>query len=175
MGTSAELWQIFSEIYDEMCARKQFNEEEDMLAMAKIQSSLCPSRKMQVFVCEHNSVPISAIILSAIGDFGIYIHGATSNEGLKHQGNNLLHWTGIQWLKERGCRWYDLNGVDPVKNPGGFRFKWKMIERFGYHSTFHAYEACERAMSSSIVHFAESAKKGKQQLTSLYKSARKPK
>jgi len=49
--------------------------------------------------------------------------GATSDEGLKTRGSYLLQWKLIEWLKRGGFAVYDLHGIDPVKNPGTYRFK----------------------------------------------------
>jgi hypothetical protein len=35
----------------------------------------------------------------------------------------ILVRTFVDALKERGCTWYDLNGVDPAANPGGYHSK----------------------------------------------------
>ncbi len=35
----------------------------------------------------------------------------------------LLQWHTIQQARQRGCRWYDLGGIDPLGNPGVYHFK----------------------------------------------------
>ncbi len=32
----------------------------------------------------------------------------------------------LEYVKAQGCRWYDLNGINPVKNPGGYQFKTQL-------------------------------------------------
>jgi lipid II:glycine glycyltransferase (peptidoglycan interpeptide bridge formation enzyme) len=78
---------------------------------------------MRIFLCEKDGQTLNAIVVSALGDSGIYLLGATSEEGLKPRGAYLLQWRALQWLKERGCRWYDLGGINPETNPGVFHFK----------------------------------------------------
>lgn len=29
----------------------------------------------------------------------------------------------MEWLKRKGCCWYDLGGIDPEGNPGVYHFK----------------------------------------------------
>jgi lipid II:glycine glycyltransferase (peptidoglycan interpeptide bridge formation enzyme) len=58
-----------------------------------------------------------------MGDSAIYLLGATSDAGLNSKGAYLLQWTLINWLKDRGIRWYDLGGIDPAANPGVYSFK----------------------------------------------------
>jgi len=63
------------------------------------------------------------MVATAIGDTGVYLLGATSDEGLNAKGAYLLQWNMIEWLKENGIRWYDLGGIDPDANPGVYHFK----------------------------------------------------
>jgi lipid II:glycine glycyltransferase (peptidoglycan interpeptide bridge formation enzyme) len=42
---------------------------------------------------------------------------------MKAKGSYLLQWRMMQWLRERGCRGYDLGGVNPTRNPGVYHFK----------------------------------------------------
>jgi lipid II:glycine glycyltransferase (peptidoglycan interpeptide bridge formation enzyme) len=65
----------------------------------------------------------NGIICSLIGSTGIYLFGATSDSGLRTRGAYLLQWRMIEWLKEKGCSCYDLNGINPESNPGTYQFK----------------------------------------------------
>jgi lipid II:glycine glycyltransferase (peptidoglycan interpeptide bridge formation enzyme) len=42
----------------------------------------------------------------------------------------------IEWLKERGCHWYDLGGIDPENNPGVYHFKCGIAGKTGKDETF---------------------------------------
>ena len=64
-------------------------------------------------VCEYEGEPIAVSICSAIGDTGIYLLGASGDKGMNLNGSNLLQWQMIEWLKEQGCHWYDLGGINP--------------------------------------------------------------
>ena len=98
---------------------------------------------------------ISDTILGAIGDTPIYLLGATSDEGLKLKGAYLLQWRAIQWLKERGCRWYDLGGINAAENPGVYEFK----SGFGGEETDHlgTYELSANWASAFCVKAGEQA------------------
>ena len=78
---------------------------------------------MQVFVCQKDGRPLNSLVITSIGESAIYLLAATGDAGLKERGAYLLQWRAIQWLKERGCRWYDVGGVNPDRNPGVFQFK----------------------------------------------------
>jgi lipid II:glycine glycyltransferase (peptidoglycan interpeptide bridge formation enzyme) len=53
----------------------------------------------------------------------VYLLGATGDDGLKAKGSYLLQWRLLERLKEVGCHWYDLGGIDPKSNPGVYHFK----------------------------------------------------
>ena len=122
-GADAEFYSKFVAVYREMMARKNFETTVDVAEFQRIQEGLPGGLKMQVFLCEREGRVLNALVVSAIGDTAIYLLGATSDEGLKLKGAYLLQWRGIQWLKERGCCWYDLGGINAAQNPGVFEFK----------------------------------------------------
>lgn len=122
-GTDSELYGVFEKIYAEMYERKQFDTSVDPATFRKMQEQLLPEQKMLILVAYKDETPISALIGTSIGESGIYLLGATSNEGMKHKGAYLLQWRMIQLLKDRGCNYYDLGGINPESNPGVYHFK----------------------------------------------------
>lgn len=122
-GTADELFELFIAMYREMIGRKRFAEPNDINDFRKIQKSLPDKLKMRISICRADGQPCAGHILSAIGNTGVYLFGATPNSGLKSRGSYLLHWRTIEWLKARGFSYYDLNGINPVTNPGTYKFK----------------------------------------------------
>jgi lipid II:glycine glycyltransferase (peptidoglycan interpeptide bridge formation enzyme) len=122
-GSGIEAYDRFLEAYTAMMQRKQFETTVDVVQFRKMQLQLLDGLKMRTFVCEKDGRLLNAMVVSALGQTGIYLLGATSNEGLNSKGSYLLQWRVIQWLKENGFRWYDLGGIDPARNPGVFHFK----------------------------------------------------
>ena len=51
------------------------------------------------------------------------VAGATEKASLETKASYLLQWHVSTEAKERGLRWYDLGGIDPVGNPGVCHFK----------------------------------------------------
>jgi lipid II:glycine glycyltransferase (peptidoglycan interpeptide bridge formation enzyme) len=84
-----------------------------------------------------------------MGDSGIYLLGATSDDGLNARGAYLLQWTMIQWLKENGFKWYDLGGIDPQGNPGVYSFKKGLSGADMSHIS--AFALCNSVLSSAVV------------------------
>ena len=122
-GKGTVEYHAFQQIYEKMWSRKQFDTTVDVNEFGRICEDLPPGLKFKILICEHQGKPVSGIVCSAIGDTGIYLLGATHEEGLNTKGAYLLQWTMIKWLKENGFQFYDLGGIDPEKNPGVFHFK----------------------------------------------------
>jgi lipid II:glycine glycyltransferase (peptidoglycan interpeptide bridge formation enzyme) len=122
-GTGRAEFRTFCLIYNQMRNRKAFETTVDVEEFARIQENLPEPHRMRVLICEDKGVPVAGLVASAMGDSGIYLLGATSDEGLNSKGSYLLQWTLIQWLKDKNIRWYDLGGIDPVGNPGVYLFK----------------------------------------------------
>ncbi len=122
-GSGIAEYRIFAQVYEKMWSRKQFDTTVDVNEFGRICDDLPAGLKLKILVCEHQGKPVSSIVCSVIGDTGIYLLGATHDEGLNTKGAYLLQWTMIRWLKENGFQFYDLGGIDPEQNPGVYHFK----------------------------------------------------
>ena len=122
-GTDDEFFEKFIGIYRELVTRKRFAEPNDIENFRTAQRNLPEKFKMKIMLCMSGEKLCAGLICSAVGNTGIYLFGATSSAGLKSRGSYLLHWTMINQLKETGCSIYDLHGIDPVANPGTYKFK----------------------------------------------------
>jgi lipid II:glycine glycyltransferase (peptidoglycan interpeptide bridge formation enzyme) len=116
-------YRTFCLIYHQMRQRKTFETTVEVEEFRRMQELLPEPHRMRVLICMSQGTPVAGTVVAAMGDSAIYLLGATNQEGLKSQGAYLLQWTAIQWLKERGIRWYDLGGIDPDGNPGVYSFK----------------------------------------------------
>jgi len=122
-GTSDDLFERFLRIYDEMIERKQFDTSTNPRDFALMQRRLPADQKMVVMLAEKDGQLVSGLVGAALGEMGVYLHGATSNAGTKSKGSYLLQWLMIQRLRELGCQMYDLGGISPARNPGVYHFK----------------------------------------------------
>ena len=134
-GTEDELYDAINSLYEETLARKQFIPGIDIGKLRVIQNRLPDALKMRIMICEHDNRPVAALVGSALGDTGIEFVAATGRYGLELGGSYLLRWHMIQWLKEKGCQWYDLGGIDPSGNPGVYQFKHGMAGKNGKEIT----------------------------------------
>ena len=106
-----------------MRRRKTFETSVDVEEFGRIQQSLPERHRLRVMIAYEGEVAIAGLVVSAMGDTGIYLLGATGDAGLNAKGAYLLQWSLIAWLKENGCTRYDLGGIDPASNPGVYHFK----------------------------------------------------
>jgi lipid II:glycine glycyltransferase (peptidoglycan interpeptide bridge formation enzyme) len=169
-GTADDLYEVFLKLQKEMQDRKQYKPTVDYVEFGEIQEKLPESMKMHIVICKHEGVPVTATIGTAIGDRGIYLLGATGEAGMKQKSAYLSQWRMILWLKERGCRWYDLGGIDPENNPGVYHFKVGMSDTDVQH--IGQYEVSSNAVSSLAVGLAEKIKELKRSGSSKNNTAK---
>ena len=76
-----------------------------------------------IFEARYDGRLAAAAIVNFYGGTATYLHGA-SDYSMRHlMAPYLLHWEVIQAAKSRGCRTYDLWGIDEARWPGVTRFK----------------------------------------------------
>ncbi len=153
VGTSDDLYQIFQNLQKEMEDRKEYIPGVNYDEFGLIQKDLPEHLKMKIAICENEGESIACTIVTAIGSAGIYILGATGNKGLNMKGSYLLHWRLIDWLKDKGCKYYDLGGINPDKNPGVYNFKAGMNGMDVSH--IGQYEYSESSISKIVVLLGE--------------------
>ena len=122
-GDDETLFARFSTIHREMRKRKGFRAMSDPDALRALQPRLPERHRMRVFLASSQGETAAGVVCSQIGDFGLYLHGATSDCGMRTQASYLLQWCTLQWLQQRGARCYNLHGIDPEANPGTYHFK----------------------------------------------------
>lgn len=130
-GDEDEYFAAFIRIYKEMVSRKKFVEPNDINQFRLIQAALPKELKMRVMLCKSGDDVVSGLISSAIGNTAIYLFGATSNRGMKSNGSYLLQWKLLEALKQQRIAVYNLNGINPVRNPGTYKFKRDFAGRNG--------------------------------------------
>lgn len=155
-GHGDDLFNMFIKIYKEMLDRKKFVEPNDINEFRLIQKNLPDKFKMKIIICLSNGKPSNGIICSAIGSTGIYLFGATNDIGMQNKGSYLLQWKIIEWLKQIKCSYYDLNGINPNKNPGSFRFKSGLSGKNGKDVYFLGrFDSYKNILSPSLVRLAD--------------------
>jgi hypothetical protein len=135
-GAGLELFDDFITVYERMLARKQFTPSADIRKHRQLQQSLPAHLQMQMVIAYQDGRPCAGAIYSAVGDTAVYLFGATDEQGMQTSAAYLVQWTIVQALKASGVRRYDLNGVDPERNPGTYHFKRGLGGKKGIPVTF---------------------------------------
>lgn len=73
--------------------------------------TLGESAPARLFVAEFEGQPLAAVIATALGEHGLYLYGASTNERRELMPTYLLQWEAMLWARSRGCKTYDLWGV----------------------------------------------------------------
>jgi lipid II:glycine glycyltransferase (peptidoglycan interpeptide bridge formation enzyme) len=152
-GNSMDLYRVFQELQKEMQARKEYVPGVDYDEFGMIQKELPEHLKMKIMVCEYNSEPIAAAIVSAIGSMGIYLLGATGSKWSNLKGSYFIHWRMMSWLKEQGYSLYDLGGINPAANPGVYTFKVGFPGSDVHH--IGQFEKCNNLLSAFCLKIGE--------------------
>jgi peptidoglycan pentaglycine glycine transferase (the first glycine) len=79
--------------------------------------------ELKLLLAEFENKIIAGNIVALFGDMAAYVHGASSNQYRNVMAPYLLQWEAIKMAKEKGIKYYDLNGIDENKWPGVTRFK----------------------------------------------------
>lgn len=155
-GLDDKLFKVFRGIYEEMLARKQYTASMDIAKYEAIQNNLPETLKSIILLCELDGRPMAGAVVSANGDTGVYLLGATSNEGMKCKASYLVQWHVIKMLKERGFHKYDLGGCDPKINPNTYLFKSRICgKKPELFSQIGIMEVCNNPMSLLAVKTGE--------------------
>ena len=149
-GTDDGLFADFIGIYRELLQRKKFKEPSDINEFRMIQSELPTKFKMRIFLCRSNGLSSAGAICTSIGETGVYLFGAINDQGMKNNSSYLLQWKAIQWMKNNACRYYNLNGINPLTNPGSYQFKTGISGKSGkdvhYLGRFDCYSGAITAL-----------------------------
>ena len=151
-GARAELFNHLQPVHDELLKRKNISGIKRVDVFRKIQEQLPNEFKMRVFLCEHHGEVCAGIIVSSIGNIGITLSRATSQLGRRLRAAYLVQWWALQWLKDEGCYWYDLSGVNAENNPGTYSYKAGLCGSNGQEvQMMHQFQACRSRLSQAML------------------------
>lgn len=80
----------------------------------------------QLFIARHEDEMAAGALIYRCGSSIHYMGGASNRAFSKLHPGEALHWAVVEWGLSQGCARYDLEGIDPVGNPGTYDFKRKM-------------------------------------------------
>ena len=149
-GTTEELFDTLVGIYREMHGRKRFIRYVDIEKFRRMQSLLPQPLKMHITICSLEGKPVAGGVCDLSGNRALLVFLASTRRALETHAAYAFIWHQMQWLKERGIHGFDLGGVDPRTNPGGYQFK---SGSGGRDARFMScFEACANPASYHLVH-----------------------
>lgn len=80
----------------------------------------------RLFVALHSGQLGAGAFILRCGSTIHYMWGATKRDLSNYRVGEAVQWAVIEWGLEQGCVLYDLEGIDPLGNPGTYKFKKKM-------------------------------------------------
>ena len=109
-GTSADLVRFLALV--EATSRRQGFSPYPARYYQALWDQFSPDDHARLLIAEHEGLPLSAALLVAWGGVVTYKMGGWSGARAGVHPNELLHWTGIEWAREAGYQWYDLEGIN---------------------------------------------------------------
>jgi lipid II:glycine glycyltransferase (peptidoglycan interpeptide bridge formation enzyme) len=146
-GRNGSFCGILRELYLSMVERKGFKAL-DVDEFIKPQSQLSAAEKMNFVVAYSEGSPVSVHLASHLGATGVALLVASNAKGLGCGSSYLVWWKACLAAKNAGMKQYDLGGIDPEGNPGGYQFK-SQISR---HESLGigAFDACSSLLVRNI-------------------------
>lgn len=128
IGTDPALFEQFRELFEKFVVWKDFQVEHGPRFHAEVHSAVPEQARYLILLSRFEAELAYGLVLAVTGDTAVYVLGA-SNPALRDlRAGHYLHWQGIEELRRRGIRWYDLGGIDPEANPGVYEFKAGMTD-----------------------------------------------
>ena len=90
---------------------------------ARVLETFWQSDAARVYLAFQDGQPLAGGIFLRFGSTAYYWHGANASGAPNLGQGELIQWHVIQWAKEKGCRWYDLVGVEKERLPRIAEFK----------------------------------------------------
>jgi lipid II:glycine glycyltransferase (peptidoglycan interpeptide bridge formation enzyme) len=169
VGTDPALFAEFRELFETFVEWKEFEVEHGPRFHEAVHAALPEEARYLILLSRHEGVLAYGLVLAQTGDTAVYVLGATNPELRDFRPGHFLHWRGVEELKQRGLRWYDLGGIDPDANPGVYEFKAGMTEVDV--SAPGPFEISPDPVRGSLVSLAEQGYRGLQRLKRKLASA----
>ncbi len=123
VGTDTTHFDQFRELFETFVDWKDFEVDHDARFHQAVHHDLPDSARYLVAISRHSGEMAGGLVVARTGDTAVYVLGASNPELRKLVPGHFLQWQVIERLKADGIRWYDLGGIDPDENPGGYLFK----------------------------------------------------
>src|SRR5262249_48160721 len=106
--------------------RKKFELAVPPKMMKRLLTSISSEVEAKLFLARYRGRIGAGACIIRCGRSLHYFWGATDREASEARVGEALQSAVIEWGMRQGCTHYDLEGIDPVGNPGTYAFKKKM-------------------------------------------------
>ena len=157
-GRDPGLLDEFVPLFDELVARKGFDPGLPAAVFADVQRQSSESSRFHIALAAIDGQTVAGQVTAVVGETAVYLLGASNELGRRHRAAYLLQWGAMTAARESGCRWYDLGGIDRIRNPDGYHFKRGTggleISPAGPFEIRHAGVASRLTLASETVYLA---------------------
>ena len=117
--------------YFELCSRisqmKQFElRTSPKLIQRLVSRQTVDAVEARLFLARCDNRVAAGALAFRCGNSIHYFGGASDRAFTRQRPGEAVHWGVVEWGLGLGCRRYDLEGIDPLGNPGTYSFKKKM-------------------------------------------------
>jgi len=117
----------FFALCQEISSRKHFDlSASEPLLQTLIAAPPSDAVEARLFVARTGNDLAAGAVVIRCGRTLHYFWGGADRRFPKSRASESLHWTVIEWALANGLERYDLEGIDPVNNPGTYKFKMEM-------------------------------------------------
>ena len=95
-------------------ARRQGFCPPSLLFLEELSANFLGPRSLLVFLAEKDGVPVACELDIPFGDVLVSKRCGWSGECPKEHPTELLVWAGMQWARENGLRYYEIEGIHPT-------------------------------------------------------------
>lgn len=149
----------FVDIYEETRIRKGFTDNLGVGDLRRINELLPDAYKVKIFISTINGKKMGGALVCPTGKTAILSLTGNTAAGLEIHGSYFLTWHIVNRMREMGCQWLDLAGIDPEKCPGTYQFKRGLAGNLGKDITFDQFDYCTNLPSRVVTMAADRVRK----------------
>jgi lipid II:glycine glycyltransferase (peptidoglycan interpeptide bridge formation enzyme) len=128
LSSSTEDVNAFFQLCTQISQTKGFQLPGSASLIARLIQSTAENSEVEAkfFVARCGGKLGAGAIVMRCGENAHYLWGGVDREYSGLRTGEAVQWAVIQWALSRGCKVYDLEGIDPTNNLGTYKFKKKM-------------------------------------------------
>jgi hypothetical protein len=125
VASDSDVERFFS-MCETVAETKDFKLDESIALLRALLTSTRESIESRLFLARLDGVILAGAFIIRCGRSLHYFWGATDRSAARVRAAEAVQWAVLEWGVAQGCTRYDLEGIDPIGNPGTYAFKKKM-------------------------------------------------